>query len=40
MRDWAWDTWSDSQLVAFAEKHGIDGKGKHIMPACTKPDLH
>lgn len=26
MRDWAWDTWSDNQLVAFAEKHGVSGK--------------
>lgn len=41
MRDWAWDTWSDSQLVAFAEKHGVDGKCKsRYSDQSTNLDLH
>lgn len=26
MRDWVWDTWSDSQIKEFCDKNGVQGK--------------
>lgn len=32
VKDWIFDTWTDSELKEFADKHGIPGKSMSCQP--------